>query len=180
MRSWRSAVLVCLAPLAAATTTEPCTTCSLVGSAERVCCAVCDSVEARLDPRSGMVFTHASFRLLEDFKGRGAGAAIRLRIVGGRVGQVATVVHGMPEFRAGEECVLFLGKPNDEGFDTIHGAARGVVRVRPGPRGERFVASRVDGFPELHGSARVALGDLREAILREARALELRRAEAGR
>jgi len=180
MRPWKTAVLLHLAPLAAATTTEPCTTCSLVAAAERVCCAVCESVEARIDERSGMVFTHATFRLLEELKGRGAGAAIRLRVVGGRVGDVATVVHGMPEFRTGEECVLFLGRPNDEGFDTIHAAARGVVRVRADARGERWVEGRVTGFEELHGLARVALRDLREAILREVRALERRKAEAGR
>jgi len=181
MHPVRWALVACLASVAAATTLREATTCDLVEGAERVCCAVCESVEARVDPRTGMVFTHASFRLLEDLKGRGAGGAtIRLRVVGGKVGNLATIVEGMPAFRPAEERVLFLGRPNDAGFETLYFAGRGAIRVEADDRGARWIADRVTGFRELDGARRIPLDEFREAVVREVRALERRRAESGR
>jgi len=165
---------------AGGTTLEDCTTCAMVARAERVVSAACESVEARRDPRSGVVFTHVTLRLLEEMKGEGAGGVIRLRVVGGRDGRTATVVSLMPEFRAGEECILFLGPPNDLGFSTLAFARRGVLRVAQDEEGERRVRDPVTGFPGLGAARRPALDDVRAAIRGEVARLEREARGGGR
>ncbi len=168
--------LLTFALAAGATTLEERTTCEMVGRAERIACAACETVEARSDPRSGAVFTHVTLRLLEDWKGGGAGGVFRLRIVGGRDGPIATVVSLMPEFRPGEEYVLFLGKRNDLGFETLEFARRGVLRLESDEAGVRRLRDRVSGFPEFGGATRIRLEDVRTAIRGEVARLERERA----
>ncbi|MFQ5844143.1 MAG: hypothetical protein ACE5JG_04065 [Planctomycetota bacterium] len=111
----------------------------LVRRAERVLCAECTWVRVRPDPRTGLLFTHVTLNLLEDLKGRSGAAPVELRLVGGRLGDRATVVPGMPRFAAGTEYVLFLGPRNGEGYPTIVQLRRGVLRLRRDARGRRFV-----------------------------------------
>lgn len=159
-----------LAAWAPATTFPKSTTADLVAEAEHVCCARCEKIEARKDPRTGLIFTHVTLRLLEDLKGRSAGAEIRLRIVGGRIGNEETIVAGMPRFHEGGESVLLLGKTNRAGFPVVVQARRGVLHLRAGEKGERYLAERVTGLKELEGKRRVALEDFRGAVRRLAAA----------
>ncbi|MGQ0614871.1 MAG: hypothetical protein ACT4PV_14140 [Planctomycetaceae bacterium] len=172
-------VLWTLALAAGATTLEERTTCEMVARAERIACVACESVEARRDPRSGAVFTHVTLRLLEDWKGGGAGGVIRLRLVGGRDGPISTEVPLMPEFRPGEECVLFLGKRNDLGYDTVEFARRGVLRMEADETGARRFRDPVSGFSGLGGARRLLLEEVRTAIRGEVGRLEAERAGRG-
>ena len=115
----RAAALCLLAGATPATTFSRTNTRDLVHLAERVCCVRCLSVEPRLDARTGLVFTHARFQLVEAMKGRGDNAVIEVRVIGGEAGGVRTVVAGMPRFAPGGECVLFLGKRNRAGFPVV-------------------------------------------------------------
>jgi hypothetical protein len=159
-----------LATWAPATTFSNATTADLVSKAERVCCARCDAIETRRDPRTGLIFTHVRLRLLEDIKGRSGDATIRLRIVGGRLGNEETIVAGMPRFKKGGESVLLLGKANRAGYPVVLEARRGVLHLRRGEKGGRYLAERVTGLKELEGRRRVALDDFRGAVVRLAQA----------
>lgn len=168
--SLATAALICLAAaMAPATTFSRETTQDLVLRALRVSCAVCESVEMRRDPRLGVVFTHVRLRLLEDLKGDSTTGTIELKIVGGRDGDVETVVAGMPRFRVGQEAVYLLGARNREGYPVILQARRGVLLLRRGPREQRFLATRISGISELRGKRRVSLDAFRGAVRRLAR-----------
>ena len=138
--------LLCAAPLPA-TTFEKVTTAELARRAENVAVVKCVSCRAERDRQSGLVFTHVRLRLLEDLKGRSAGSTIELRLVGGEADGVRTVVYGMPVFRAGEECIVLLGKRNSGGFPTIVAARRGMVRL--GKDNERSPIPASEAQPPL-------------------------------
>jgi len=160
----RGLLLALLAAAAPATTLPDRTTRDLLIEAERVCCLSCASVEARRDARTGIVFTHVRLDLLEDMKGVSASGTVELRLAGGEVDGVRTVVPGMPTFRAGEEAILLLGPPNALGHPVLLDAAQGVVRLRKEKDGTRLLASRVTGVEELAGRRRVSVGDFRSAL----------------
>ena len=166
-QSMAAAALICLAAaMAPATTYSRETTQDLVLRAQRVACAACESVETRRDPRFGVVFTHVRLRLLEDLKGDSTTGTIELKIVGGRDGDVETVVAGMPRFQVGQEAIYLLGRRNRAGYPVILQARRGVLPLRRGPREQRFLAARVSGIPELRGKRRVSLDSFRGAVRR--------------
>jgi len=161
----RTAVLLLICTLTSATTLPRATTLDIVREAQRVCCVRCESVEARVDPRSGFVFTHVRLRLLEDLKGKAEGATVELRIVGGQIGDVRTVVAGMPRFRKGGESVVMLGRKNRQGYPVVIHAGRGVLPLRKDKRGRRHVAVRITGFD----LADRTLDSFRSAVLRDVR-----------
>jgi len=150
---------------AGAMTLPEATTERLVRDAVCVCAATCETVEARRDPRTGLVFTHVRLRTLEDMKGR-SGGEVRLRVVGGRDGDVETRVDGMPRFRPGGECVLLLGPANREGYPVVMLAARGVLHLARDEDGGRYLRTPVTGFRDLPEDARVGLDPFRAAVKR--------------
>jgi len=166
--------LLLVAPLAATTFTDE-TTADLAARADRVCCARCESVEARRDPRTGIVFTYVRLRLLEDLKGRVEDVSFELRLAGGKADGVETVVAGMPRFAAGQESVLLLGGRNRDGFRVALQAHRVVLPLVRDKAGNRRLRAAVSGFSELEGKRKVSLDDFRGALRRELQA----RAEAG-
>ncbi|MHC4931375.1 MAG: hypothetical protein ACYTGV_04200 [Planctomycetota bacterium] len=169
--------LLCLSTSVPATTLPTATTADRVRRAARVCCARCLKVEARIEPRTGLVFTYVELKHLEDLKGVGTEATVRLRIVGGRVGNLETRVPGMPRFRAGEESVLFLGDRNRDGHPVVVDAGRGVLPIRADKRGRRHLVRRVTGMEELGNRRQVTLDEFRAAVRRLVRAQAKERAK---
>lgn len=163
-RFWLAGLLACLLPAVAPATTFPrLSTADLVRRAERVSCAACETCEERRDPRSGIVFTHVTLRLLEDIKGRSPSGTIRLRYPGGTDGGVRTVVAGMPRFTPGEESILMLGRTNAEGYPVLVQATHGVVPLKRDTRGRRFLGRRVTGL-SIEGTGPVSLDAFRGAV----------------
>src|SRR3954469_3440949 len=69
----------------------------------------------------------------------GPGAVVTFKVPGGQIGRYKNVMVGAPEFRPGEEAVLFLSA---QGPSVAHvfGLNQGVFRVRVDPRtGSRLV-----------------------------------------
>jgi len=161
-----AACLLLMAVPTPATTYRRLSTADLVRRSERVSCVACESVEARVDAATGIIFTFVRLRLLEDLKGRSASSTVTLRIVGGRVGRRAMVVAGMPVFHRGEEAVLLLGRRNRAGYPVLMQARRGVLRLRKDRRGRRYLQGRVTGLPGAAGSRRVFLDAFRGAVKR--------------
>jgi len=164
--SGAAACLLLLAAPTPATTYRRLTTADLVRKAERVSCVKCESVEARVDPRTGIIFTFVRLRLLEDMKGRSPSSTVRLRIVGGRVGNRATIVAGMPAFTRGGEAVLLLGHRNRAGYPVLIQARRGVFRLRKDKQGRRYLQGRPTGLGKADLSGRMSLDAFRGAVRR--------------
>ena len=69
----------------------------------------------------------------------GPGENVTFRVPGGTVGRYRTLMVGAPEFRAGDEVVLFL-KANGPSVAHVFGLSQGVFRVRRDSRtGQRLV-----------------------------------------
>ncbi|MHC4448821.1 MAG: hypothetical protein ACYS0E_01600 [Planctomycetota bacterium] len=158
-----------LTAVISATTFENLSTAELSRRAARVCAVKCESCKAVKDPLSGFVFTHVKLRLLEDIKGRSAGGLVELRIPGGEVDGIKTVVAGMPRFKTGEECIVLLGKTNKAGIPTLVAARRGVLRIARDKKGQRYLKDRVDGFASLKGKRRVDIASFRGALRAQAK-----------
>jgi hypothetical protein len=68
--------------------------------------------------------------------------AVTFRVPGGRIGRYKSVTVGAPEFRTGEEVVLFL-KAQGPSVPQVFGLNQGVFRVRVDERGRRLVTQPV-------------------------------------
>lgn len=89
----------------------------------------------------------------------GPGEVVTFRVPGGQVGRYRNVVVGAPEFREGEEAVVFL-RAEGPAVARVFGLNQGVFRVRADPRtGRRLVlppvlmAAGVEAEPVRRGSA---------------------------
>lgn len=104
-----------------------------------------------------------------DYLKGGSGATVTVHVPGGQLGRYRTVFVGAPEFRAGDDVVLFLRA------NRIIGLSQGAFRVVPDPQTGRpivvspLVMSPIPGAAELvvRGDQRrksVALDQFREIV----------------
>lgn len=89
----------------------------------------------------------------------GPGDTVTFRVPGGQIGRFKTFMVGAPEFRAGEEAILFL-RAQGPGVAHVFGLNQGVFRVRTEARtGRRLVvppamlADGNDAVPVKRGAA---------------------------
>lgn len=98
-------------------------------NATEIVVAKCISSEAKLDEKTGFVFTYTTFEVDQTVKSTIDSENILLRTIGGQVGNIRTDVQGMPRFNLQEEMVLFLGKKNDLGYYTLSSVLNGMYKV---------------------------------------------------
>ena len=124
-----SAVLIawCLAvsPSVSASIVEPMSFEQLVSGAERIFVGEVIGVESAWD--GDVIRTHVTFRVAETVKGRSS-ILVRLTFLGGRVGERALEVSGMPTFVVGDEHVIFSVE-QQKIVSPIVGFWHGQVRV---------------------------------------------------
>ncbi len=104
----------------------------LAQSAQLIVRARCEGSLTRWN--SGNIWTHYEFTVLEPLKGAPP-KLLRVQLPGGRIGHLETKVDGVPQFRAGEEVILFA-EPVSGGGISITSWAQGTFRVRRGAAGE--------------------------------------------
>jgi hypothetical protein len=69
----------------------------------------------------------------------GPGETVTFRVPGGQIGRYRNVMVGAPEFKPGDEAVLFL-RAEGPSIARVFGLSQGVFRVRAdGPSGRRLV-----------------------------------------
>ena len=88
--------------------------------------ARCVSASARWE--NGAIWTFSEFDVAERFKGNPP-ARIQVRSPGGRVGHIVTRVEEAPEFRPGDDAVLFLEAGGDGSY-AVSAWAEGTFRIR--------------------------------------------------
>jgi hypothetical protein len=98
----------------------------MVAAADAVVHARCLGTDTRRE--AGELWTFASFEVEETWKGV-APRLISVRLLGGRLGNLTYRVEGVPEFRTGEEVVLFLQRTRAGDF-AITSWVQGTFRVR--------------------------------------------------
>lgn len=124
----------------------------------------------------GEIWTLARFEPIETFKGH-TPTPFTVRLLGGKVGAIESVVNGVPHFRPGEQVVLFL-VPAPGGAYSIVAWSEGTFRVRKDSRGHAFVtqdtAARMVYNPatrkfQAQGVNRMPLSRFRELVEKFAR-----------
>jgi hypothetical protein len=122
------ALVVLAVPRAMATVVVPADLDTLVRTATLVAYGRVVSVEPRLVEARRRIERVVILEVAEYYKGQRE-RLLDVRVPGGRFGSLRTVTVGSPEFRVGEEVVLFLGGDEQRGRYPI-GLWEGVFRVR--------------------------------------------------
>jgi hypothetical protein len=78
--------------------------------------------------QGGEIWTITRFAVIEAWKGN-PGRQVTVRLPGGRVGHITSLVPGVPRFSAGEEVVLFLESPR-AGAYAVTAWSEGTFRIR--------------------------------------------------
>jgi len=124
--------------------------------------ARCDANQTSWD--AGEIWTFTTFTVEETRKGTAAGN-LRVRLLGGRAGDITSTVAGVPRFRAGEEVVLFLEKTGRGDYSVV-GWIEGTFRIRIDRRsGQKIVTQDTAGF-EVYDPAK---REFRPAGIRDGR-----------
>jgi hypothetical protein len=77
---------------------------------------------------AGEIWTFTTYEPTEVWKGS-AQSRVRVRLLGGRVGNLTSNVSGVPRFRTGEDVVLFLA-PTARGDFSVVSWVQGTFRIR--------------------------------------------------
>lgn len=118
---------------------------------------VVDVRSALLDGRRS-VETFVTVEAGDYLKGQ-LGPHFTIRVPGGQVGRYRTVFVGAPEFRAGDELILFLQTPRAS-LPHIVGLSQGAFRIVPDPRtGQRVVTTPIVMGKGTGDVERVVRGD---------------------
>jgi hypothetical protein len=128
-----TALLVCAALKATATTLERMSVAKMTESAQLVIRARCVASSSVWD--GGEIWTFTSFAVEESWKGASTGAAqqVIVRLLGGSVGNLSSTVSGVPRFRPGEEVILFL-QSTMRGDYSIVSWVQGTFRIHSDAR----------------------------------------------
>ena len=121
-------------------------TSDLARSSTDIVVAKCISSEARVDERTGLIFTFTRFEIDESLNGQ-YGDELILRIVGGTVGDRTVSSPFLPAFEDNEEVVLFLGPKNTDGYPVLKSINKGIIRVSTESSGSKIVSSSVSDLP---------------------------------
>src|ERR1700722_8992014 len=81
---------------------------------------------------AGEIWTFSTFEPSEIWKGSSQ-QRVRVRLLGGRVGNLTSNVSGIPRFQAGEKVVLFLASTARGDFSVVSWA-QGTFRIHRDPR----------------------------------------------
>jgi hypothetical protein len=121
---------------------------SLVANSDRVLVGDVSTVESYRE--DGRIFTRVELEVVEEWKEESRADKVTLSYPGGRIGEMATRVHGMPNFRQRERVVVFLEEyPNRQDFG-VTGLQQGKFQVALGPDGQtNFVVPRLGGLQLL-------------------------------
>ncbi len=121
---------------------------------------------------AGEIWTFTNFEVEEAWRGT-APAAITVRLLGGRMGNLTSSVSGVPRFQPNEEVVLFL-EPTPRGDYSVMSWEQGTLRIRHNIRTvtenvTQDTASSASFDPAtrryaVNGIRNVALGDFRAQI----------------
>ena len=151
-----------------ATTVVPPEFQTLVNDSDYIVHAVTTSVSAekRTGPGGVAIFTHVELQVVEVVAGTPP-AKITLELLGGRVGNEALSVEGMPRFQVGDEDILFVSG-NGRTICPLYGMMHGRYSVQKDPATARRYVARSDGEP-LRTTAQIASSIAEQGTVEPAR-----------
>jgi len=138
----------------------------LARSSSDIVVAKCVSSEARIDEKTGFIFTYTTFKVDESLKGKYDDELV-LRIVGGTVGDKTVSSPYLPNFKPNEEVVLFLGPENSSGYPVLQSINKGIYRVSNDSTATKVITTPVNDLKlynsrtdqRLQGNDKLSLDD---------------------
>lgn len=137
----------------------------LAKNSESIVLARVEDASARYDANKE-IYTYITLRVLDPVKGmkaehsNGKNATpdqlITIRQIGGIVGNIASVVPGMPKFTKGEEVVVFLSKKDSAGYPWVMGLQQGKYSVVTDDQGMRHVKNELEDLGLLNSDGSMA------------------------
>ena len=86
------------------------------------------------------IYTYVTISVSDRVKGGDGQKEIILRHLGGEVGEIGMGVSDAPKFEQGQDVLVFLGPPDDEGVSEVVGACQGKYTIESGQVLEKKVA----------------------------------------
>jgi len=108
----------------------------ILNRSEAVVRGVVREVESRYNEERTKIFTYTLIEVKETINGK-TPPVITVQTYGGRVGDINMKVPGMPEFKKGEEVLLFVKKVED--FYHIVGMIQGKYSIQKSESGEEYL-----------------------------------------
>jgi hypothetical protein len=117
------------AQAAFATTVQKLSLQDLAKRSESIVMAKVSDVTSSWDAGHKEIYTSISLQIVSPVKGRKGESTVTLRQIGGTVGNIASIVPGMPRFTVGEEVVVFLTQKDASGYPWVMGLQQGKYSV---------------------------------------------------
>lgn len=141
-----AALAILSASLAGATTVQKFSLQDLAKKSETIALARVDDVSARWDDNHKEIYTFITLKVLDGVKGSHKDDVLTIRQLGGTVDKIISYVPGMPEFKRGEEVVVFLSTKDRAGYPWVMGLQQGKYSVSTDANGFKQVRNDVDGL----------------------------------
>lgn len=96
----------------------------------------------------GRIYTYITLAVEDVLKGDRAQKSVEFRVLGGKMGDLITIVHGTPEFSKDEEVLVFLERPLADKPLVVTGMVQGKFHVTRGPDDRTlYVVPNINGTP---------------------------------
>ena len=125
--------------VAFATTVQKLSLVELTKKSESIVRASVEDAVSSWDAGHKEIYTFYTLKVLQPVKGNKDATMITLRELGGTVGNIASIVPGMPSFKKGEEVVLFLTQKDAAGYPWVMGLQQGKYTVTTAADGTKMV-----------------------------------------
>lgn len=140
-----AALAFAVAQAAFATTVQKLSLQELTKRSDSIVMARVDDAVASWDAGHKEIYTYITLSVLQPVKGDKGATTITLRQLGGTVGNIASVVPGMPSFKKGEEVVVFLTQKDAAGYPWVMGLEQGKYSVSTAKNGVKMVRNDLAG-----------------------------------
>jgi len=137
------------ASLASATTVQKFSLKDLTTKSNAIVMAKVEDQSSRQDPGNKEIYTYITISVLQSVKGAQGEKTITIRQLGGTLGNLISVVPGMPSFKNGEEVVLFLSAKDGAGYPWVMGLQQGKYSIVTDDNGLKHVRNELDGLKML-------------------------------
>lgn len=134
------------ANLAFATTVQKFSRQDLAKKSESIVVGKVDDVVSRQDASNKEIYTFITISVTESVKGAKGEKFVTIRQLGGSVGNLISVVPGMPSFKPGEQVVVFLSPKDQAGYPWVMGLQQGKYSIITDASGQKVVRNELDGL----------------------------------
>ncbi len=146
------------ANLASATTVQKFSLQDLARRSSTIVVATVDDQYSSWDNGKKEIYTYITLRVTDPIKGMKSDArtkgpknetTITIRQLGGTVDHISSIVPGMPNFKKGEDVVVFLGPNDAAGYPGVVGLQQGKYTITTDANGFKQVRNDIDGLTRL-------------------------------